>query len=79
MVTWLESTPDSAATEVEMSASRAFVKASIGSAATKPITTWYVGGGGGGARRRLLKPNRPVVKPPPPPSSPSGLGGPSFV
>ncbi|KOO31210.1 hypothetical protein Ctob_013903 [Chrysochromulina tobinii] len=39
-----------------MSASRAFVKASIGSAATKAITTWYVvtaiapGTEGGGAR-----------------------------
>ena len=56
MVTALGSTPDSAATEVEMLASRAFVKVSIGSAATKPITTRYVvtatapGTKGGGAR-----------------------------
>ena len=56
MVTVLGSTPDSAATKIEMSASRAGVKASIGSAATNPITTWYVvtaiapGTEGGGAR-----------------------------
>ena len=56
MVTALGSTPDSAATKIEMLVSRAGVKVSIGSAATKPITTWYVvtatapGTEGGGAR-----------------------------
>ena len=53
------STPAAVATEVEMLFSTAEVKVSIGSAATKPITTWYVviviapgtdgdGGAGGG-------------------------------
>ena len=36
------STPAAVATEVEMLFSTADVKASIGSAATKPIATWYV-------------------------------------
>ena len=36
------STPAAFATEVEMLFSTAGVKASIGSAATKPIATWYV-------------------------------------
>ena len=60
-ITWtlLGPTPTSAATQTAMLFSRAVVKASIGSAATKPITTWSVivvidpgtagdGGGGGG-------------------------------
>ena len=42
MVTWLEDTPAEAATEDEMAASLSVVKASSGSAATKPIATWYV-------------------------------------
>ena len=61
-LTVLGSTPASAATETEMLFSRPGVKVSIGSAATKPITTWYVviviapgtdgdgGAGGGGGR-----------------------------
>jgi hypothetical protein len=58
-ITWtlLGPTPSSAATQTAMLFSRAVVNASIGSAATKPITTWSVivvidpgtaGDGGGG-------------------------------
>ena len=59
-ITWtlLGPTPSSAATQTAMLFSRAVVNASIGSAATKPITTWSVivvidpgtaGDGGGGS------------------------------